>query len=162
MNKILKISKGQGEQVQVLSDTVTIKASGKDSDGALTIVEVICPPGGGPPVHRHPSAETFYVLSGILSVSVQHEGQLETVDLSAGDTINIRSMQWHGYRNNSDEPVCFLAMLTPAGMEDFFRELGQPISSEITPSIPAGPPSPEEQERILSIIHKYVEVQLPA
>jgi len=162
MSKISKIAQGQGEKLQVMSDTVTIKATGKESNGQLAVVEVVCPPGGGPPLHRHQAAETFYVLSGELTVTIQDEDWAETVIANAGDTVSIPSMQWHNYRNNGQEPVRFLAMLTPSGLEDFFRELGVPVSDDIKPTMPPGPPSAEEHERVMQIINKYVEVLVPA
>lgn len=70
-------------------------------------------------------------------------------------------MVWHNYKNVGDIPGKFIATLSPAGMESFFREIGQPIEDPLNPPKPAGPPSDEQRQKMMAIITKYMEVLPP-
>ncbi len=48
----------------VAGDTYTILVSGDDTDGRYCLIDMLVPPGGGPPHHRHDFVETFTVLEG--------------------------------------------------------------------------------------------------
>jgi hypothetical protein len=55
----------EGETWLVVTDVTTIKASGAETSGKLLVLEVMVPPGGGPPVlHRHEYSEVFLFLEG--------------------------------------------------------------------------------------------------
>ncbi len=153
----------QGEHWLVGTDMITIKASGQDTSGSLLVLEVTVPPGGGPPVlHRHAYSETFRFLEGDFEVStLDTNDALSTVKVTAGDTVSIPSMAWHNFKNVGATPGKFLAIHSPAVMEDFMREIGQPIDDPHNPPEPAGPPSDEEQHRMMEIIQKYMEVLPP-
>jgi quercetin dioxygenase-like cupin family protein len=56
---------GKGRAVWVVGDHYTVKCSGEDTGGAFTLIEVLVPPGSGPPPHIHRREdEMFYVLAG--------------------------------------------------------------------------------------------------
>jgi mannose-6-phosphate isomerase-like protein (cupin superfamily) len=151
---------GQGEHLQVVSDIVTIKASGRDTSGLLVVLEARVPPGGGPPVlHRHPSAETFYILDGTFEFTcLASDEQASKVTAGAGDTVAIASQVWHNFKNIGATPGRFLAIHSSAEMEDFAREIGEPIEDPLNPPVPTGPPTDEQRQRMMSIITKYMEV----
>jgi len=49
---------------------MTVKASGRDTNDALSVVEALCPAGFGPPPHlHHHDDEAFYVLEGQMTVT---------------------------------------------------------------------------------------------
>lgn len=50
----------------VLGETVTAKATAEETAGAMTAVEVVTPPDGGPPPHTHHYAELLYVPQHLL------------------------------------------------------------------------------------------------
>ena len=152
-----------GEHWLVGTDVVTIKASGRDTSGNLLVMEVAVPPGGGPPVlHRHAYSETFRFLEGEFEVStVDTDYALSTVEVTTGDTVSIPSMVWHNFKNAGATPGKFLAIHSPAVMEEFVREIGQPIDDPHYPPEPTGPPSEEEMRRMMEIIQKYMEVLPP-
>ena len=149
-----------GEHLLVVTDVVTIKASGQHTSGDLLMIEVIVPPGGGPPaLHRHTSSEIFYLLEGEFEVStIDTSNALSKTKVRAGDTLSIPSMVWHNFKNVGATSGKFLAIHSPAGMEAFAREIGRPIDAPNNPPQPAGPPSDEQRQRMMSIIEKYMDV----
>jgi mannose-6-phosphate isomerase-like protein (cupin superfamily) len=163
MNNIHVTKAHQGEHWLVVTDVITIKASGRHTSGNLLVLEVIVPPGGGPPgLHRHAYSETFRFLEGDFEVStLDTNDALSTVGVTAGDTVSIPSMVWHNFKNVSATPGKFLAIHSPAVMEEFVQEIGQPIDDPENPPKPAGPLSDEERLRMMEIIEKYMEVLPP-
>ncbi|MCZ3388315.1 MAG: cupin domain-containing protein [Actinomycetia bacterium] len=82
------------------------------------------------PMYRHHLEDEYsYVLYGRIGASLGgHE-----VEASAGDLIFKPRGQWHTFWNAGDEPAAVLELISPAGLETFFRALGaisEPISSE--------------------------------
>jgi hypothetical protein len=90
------------------------------------------PPGGGPPPHRHDFEETFVILEGELEATFR--GVKQTV--RGGETIHIPANAPHQIHNASDKPVRALCTCTPAGQENFFREVGAPVPTRTTPPPP--------------------------
>jgi mannose-6-phosphate isomerase-like protein (cupin superfamily) len=154
---------GEGEHWLVGSDVTTVKASGRHTSGNLLVIEVNVPPGGGPPVlHRHGYAETFLFQKGEFEVStLDADGAPGTFVVEAGDTVSIPSMVWHNFKNVGDAPGKFLAVHSPAVMEDFIREIGRQIEDPHHPPASDGPPSDREMQRMLEIIGRYMEMMPP-
>ena len=105
----------------LLGDTIDVKVAGRDSGGTLTAVEVVTPPGGGPPPHSHLATELFYGLEGTLDVVVDGAA----VRLRPGDCVAVPGGTAHTYRNASERNARFLAVLHPAGHEHFLEELAR-------------------------------------
>lgn len=163
MNTIHKTVANQGEHLLVVTDVLTLKVTGQESGGQFLVLEGRVPPGGGPPVlHRHTPAETFYILEGEFSFSmVDSDRRLQVQLAQVGDVVAIPPMLWHSYKNIGTVPGKFIAVLSPAGMEAFFREIGQPVSAPLNPPRPAGPPSEAQRQQMLAIISKYMEILPP-
>jgi mannose-6-phosphate isomerase-like protein (cupin superfamily) len=154
---------GEGEHWLVVTDVTTVRASGRHTSGNLLVIEVNVPPGGGPPfLHRHGYAEAFLFQEGEFEVStVDEDFALSTCRVTAGETVSVPSMVWHNFKNVGATPGRFIAVHSPAVMEDFMREIGRQIDDPHSPTPPAGPPSEEEQQRMMEIIGKYMEVLPP-
>ena len=72
------------------------------------------PAGKSHAFHRHPAMEeVLYVLSGRAEQWVGREKRI----LSAGETAHVPKNEVHGTYNVFDEPVVFLAILSPAVFE---------------------------------------------
>ena len=70
------------------------------------------PPGKVHLLHRHPNAEQImYVLEG--SCLALSEG--EPVHLKEGDAVFIAQGEWHGVRNDTDQPAVTLVIYAGAG-----------------------------------------------
>jgi quercetin dioxygenase-like cupin family protein len=113
-------------------DIYTVLVTGDDTKGAYTLLDVHVPPGGGPPPHRHDFEELFSILDG--EVEMMFRG--ETMTARAGETVNVPANAPHGYRNVTDRPARLLCLCVPAGQEEFFGRIGQPVATRVEPPPP--------------------------
>jgi quercetin dioxygenase-like cupin family protein len=111
--------------VGVVGDTYTILLSGTDTAGQFCLIDMHVPPGGGPPPHRHDFEETFILLEGELEATFRGE----TRTANAGDTIHIPANAPHQFHNSSSKPVRMLCICSPAGQEEFFKEVGTLVAT---------------------------------
>jgi uncharacterized cupin superfamily protein len=80
----------------------------------------------------------FYVLDGTLTVRLGDE----TLELEPGSFVCVPPGVVHTFSNPSDTPVRFLNFNTPAGWENYMRDLAAALAS--------GTPTQEEIGRIAS------------
>ena len=117
--------------IGLVGDTYTILVAGRDTADTYTLIDMHVPPGGGPPPHRHDFEEMFTVLDGQVQVTFREE----TIVARAGQTINVPANAPHSFTNASDTPSRLLCMCAPAGQEEFFTLVGQPVATRTqTPS----------------------------
>ena len=55
----------------VVGDTYTVLLSGEQTAGRFAMLDMLIPPGGGPPPHRHAFEESFRVLAGSIEVQLR-------------------------------------------------------------------------------------------
>ena len=118
--------------IGVVGDTYTILVSGKDTAGRYTLIDMYVPPGGGPPPHRHDFEEMFTILEGEIELTFRGTTAVAT----AGETVNVPANAPHVFRNAADRPARLLCLCSPAGQEDFFREVGVPLAHRTEPPPP--------------------------
>lgn len=104
--------------LDVFGTRVTVLGGANETAGIFSLAKVVCPPATGAPPHTHAETEHFHVIRGRLTV---HLGNQKS-ELNAGDTIHIPSGAPHAFASSSDEEAEFLAIATPAGHENFFRD----------------------------------------
>ncbi len=121
--------------IGLVGDTYTILITGQDTAGKYTLIDMHVPPGGGPPPHRHDFEEMFSVLDG--EVQVTFRGQ--AIAARAGQTINVPANAPHAFTNATDRPARLLCLCAPAGQEEFFLLVGQPVATrtEAPPALDA-------------------------
>ena len=133
LNRTLAIARPDTDRklphIGIVGDTYTILLSGKDTAGRFCLIDMHIPPGGGPPPHRHDFEETFSMLEGELEFTFR--GARQTV--RAGETIHIPANAPHQFRSSSAEPARLLCTCSPAGQEEFFREVGVAVATRTTP-----------------------------
>lgn len=117
----------------VVGDTYTVLLSGEQTDGRVAMIDMLVPPGGGPPPHRHAFEESFRVLEGAVEVRLRDD---EPVRLEAGETANVPAHAPHAFRNAGDVPARLLCTVAPAGLEAFFAEVGDRVASRTSPPPP--------------------------
>jgi quercetin dioxygenase-like cupin family protein len=117
--------------ISIAGGTYTILVSGAETNGRYCLIDMLVPPGGGPPPHRHDFEEMFTILEGEIELSFR-----------GGLTVNIPANAPHSFKNKAQKPARLLCMCTPAGQDDFFLAVGDPVDSRTAP-----PPklSPTEQ-----------------
>lgn len=140
LTRALALARADSEtapHIGLVGDTYTITVAGKDTGGRFCVIDMHVPPGGGPSPHRHDFEETFILLAGEMQVTFR--GQKST--LHAGDTVNVPSNAPHQFHNESSQPVRMLCICSPAGNDEFFREVGVPVATCTTP-----PPKLDEKQ----------------
>lgn len=125
-------------RVAVAGGIYTILLTGADTGGRYCLIEMLVPPGGGPPPHRHDFEEMFSVLEGEIRLAFRGED----TTARAGQTVNVPANAPHAFRNVSDRPARLLCMCTPPGQEDFFLEVGDRVEGR-----DARPPELSEEDR---------------
>jgi quercetin dioxygenase-like cupin family protein len=128
--------------ISVAGGTYTILVSGEDTAGRYSLIDMLVPPGGGPPPHRHDFEEMFTILEG--EIELTFRGQKQRA--SAGSTVNIPANAPHSFKNVSEKPARMLCMCTPAGQEELFMAVGDPVDSRTAP--PPRLSSAEQADRI--------------
>jgi quercetin dioxygenase-like cupin family protein len=113
---------GEGRSLWVVGDHYTIKAGGEDTGGAFALIEALVPPGSGPPPHIHQREdEAFYILEGELLFHVDGHD----IAAGTGSWITLARGSLHHFKNLGDQPARMLIVVTPAGLERFFEEVGR-------------------------------------
>jgi quercetin dioxygenase-like cupin family protein len=115
--------------VGMVSDTYTILLTGDDTAGRYTLIDMLVPPGGGPPPHRHDFEEMFTVLEGEVQLTFRGEHAIAR----AGETVNVPANAPHAFTNASGQPARLLCMCSPAGQEKFFLEVGELVATRTQP-----------------------------
>ena len=106
-------------------DTYTILLSGQDSAGRFCRIGMHIP-------HRHHFEEAFLVLEGEIELTFREESTVART----GEAVNVPANAPHRFQNVSDAPARLLGICSPAGQDDLFLALGQPVASRTTPPAP--------------------------
>ena len=154
MNNIKITQSAQGRHIGVAGDNYNILISGRETNGEYAVIDMTIPPGGGPLPHSHANIhEQFYVIEGELLFKTEAGHAVVTaggaVDIPMGGAI-------HCFKNESNENARMLCTVSPAGLEEFFIEIGDPVQpGEFLP-----PPSltPEFLEKLDALNKKYGQV----
>ena len=143
---------GQGPHHLMLgSVAVSLLLTGDQTRGSLSLVELLGKPGSGPGPHVDPWQETFYILDGELTFRVQDERVVRTVVAHRGDVVSIPQGIGHAFSVTSASPAQFLIASTPAGIDAFFADAGEPIPH---PALPTNPPA-FDRERLRAAFAKH-------
>jgi quercetin dioxygenase-like cupin family protein len=128
--------------ISVAGGTYTILVTGNDTGGRYCLIDMLIPPGGGPPPHRHDFEEMFTILDGEIEFVFRGEPRRA----GAGSTVNVPANAPHAFKNMSDRPARLLCLCLPAGQEEFFLAVGDPVDSRTAP--PPRLSAAERAERI--------------
>ena len=123
-NKGFKVSSGNArfgkhyKMKGVTLNTLDIKISGKDTDGALAVFEQTgMTPKGGPPFHIHPHQdEWFFILEGEYLFQVGEE----KFTMKAGDTIFLPRNIKHAFIQLTENARTIVSYQPAGKMESFF------------------------------------------
>lgn len=132
--------RGEGERHTAGRSEILIKATGDETAGSFFLSESTIAPGfPGPPPHRHERlVDMFYVLEGVLTVRLGEQ----THELEPGSFVCVPAGVVHTFSNATDSPVRFLNFNTPAGWENYMRDLAEAAH--------AGPLTPDMIARVAS------------
>jgi len=132
----------QGEQLIQRGGSIFIKTDPSRGSGGVAMGTQQVLAGVGIPIHRHfQMDEAFYVIEGsgtFILDDVRHP-------IEKGGSIFIPRNAWHGFEN-ADRELLLLWVVTPPGLEAFFREVA---------SLPGAPPKSRTKEQLNEIARKY-------
>ena len=145
---------GEGKAYWMLGGLYEVKVASGETDGAQTIMEMTMPAGMGPPPHRHPGAESVFVIEGKLRYHIEGEsfegGPGSCFHLPAGTLENFEPI----------ERTRIVVIYAPGGIEEFFAEAGEPAERR---ELPPAPTTPPDIERLVAIGEKYgMQIAPPA
>ena len=123
----------EGERITVGGVEHLFQLVGADTAGRLALERFTLAPGAmGARAHiHHGHDEYFCVLGGALTV---HTGAGGEVVVEAGGVVAALRGAPHGFRNAGPAAVTGLCFFTPAGYEDYFREVHAAIADGADPS----------------------------
>src|SRR5918992_372628 len=120
---------GRTQPLWFIDNLVHIHVDGATSGGALALLDERGRRGDMPPLHVHRrDDETFYVLEGEVTLFVGSE----QIVLGPGQSVLAPRDVPHAYRVESEE-ARWLVITTPAGFDDFVREVAEPAPADELP-----------------------------
>lgn len=119
---------GDGESLRAAAGEYTVRLTGADTGGRLAVVEYLLPPysvGAEEHVH-HDHSEQFLVVSGEVVFRVAGD----EVVAGPGSVLAVPEGVAHAFRNDGHEDALLVFLLTPAGYEEYFRDVDALLARE--------------------------------
>jgi quercetin dioxygenase-like cupin family protein len=158
-NGVKKIGPREGRTIQIGNARLTWKASGEDTGYGTSLYEMELAPGVGIPVHSHPYAEVFYVISGHTDfLRFDEHGEEEWVRCGPGDTLVAAVNALHAFHNRTDKPSRFISSSV------YYHEVALDkygLSVDVNdPLPPKGEPSEAAAEQYLEVLKDAMSVHM--
>jgi mannose-6-phosphate isomerase-like protein (cupin superfamily) len=130
-----------GKFVDLQSVGVRFMVWGAESGETFSLVEHPIPPRTlVAPLHLHEREDEYsYVLEGRMGAQLGDD----VVFAQPGDLVFKPRNQWHTFWNAGDTTCRILEIISPAGFEHFFDELGERMAEAQAVSVPGIPDLPE-------------------
>ena len=112
---------------------VRFMIDGAETDGGFSLVEhPMSPRALAAPLHKHNREDEYsYVLEGRMGALLGDE----VLTAEAGDLVFKPRDQWHTFWNAGDTPCEIIEIISPAGFENFFRELAEVYAADGEPDL---------------------------
>jgi quercetin dioxygenase-like cupin family protein len=125
-DKVITVGPKEGTNLSVAGNSYRLLITGKETDNAFAVIDMLIPPGAGPNPHAHTTfQESFYVIEG--EVVVRSETQ--TYVAKKGAFVSIpKGGAIHSFKNETTADAHILCIVVAAGLEEFFKEVGQPVA----------------------------------
>ena len=156
---VKKVGPKEGRTIQIGNARLTWKATGVDTGYGTSLYEMDLAPGVGIPVHSHPYAEVFYVISGHTDfLRIDEQGKEEWVRCGPGDTLVAPINALHAFHNRTDKLSRFISSSV------YYHEValdryGLPVDAN-DPLPPNGTPSEAEAEQYLGVLKDALGVHM--
>lgn len=146
-----------GQILSIAGGNYRILISGKETDSEFATVEMLVPPGGGPPPHAHANfTETFYVVDG--EVEFRSEAGVYLAKKGAYITIPKGGIA-HAFKNKTEHQAHLLCTVAPAGLEEVFSTIGKPTSPGVF--LPPSPPDLDVMKKLAPLNERLGQVFYP-
>ena len=121
------------ERVDLGGLGIVWKIEGAEADDRFSVVHhPLAPRALAAPLHRHTREDEYsYVLTGTLGALLGDE----VVTAVVGTWVFKPRNQWHTFWNAGETPCEIIEIISPAGFENFFRELASVYSSDGQPDM---------------------------
>jgi quercetin dioxygenase-like cupin family protein len=131
MGEVAVTGAGDGERLRAPAGSYVVHLSGEQTGGTLAVVEYSFPPGavGAAPHVHHGHAEHFHILDGEITFDLSGT----VLAVGAGGSVSVPAGTAHGFRNASAGWARCLFLLTPAGYENYFRDIHRALEAGETP-----------------------------
>ena len=117
--KPIVLRPGEGETVHLgTAASTSFKAEGPGTGSSLSITENVLAPDPVPHTHRH-TFDIFYVLEGTIAFQLGNA----SIEAPAGAFVLVPPGIVHAFRNSSGAAARFLNVQTPAGLEQYLKEV---------------------------------------
>jgi quercetin dioxygenase-like cupin family protein len=128
---------------------MTFLATGEETHGKFALIEAVSRKGNDPPPHIHRrEEEIFYVLEGEVVFSIGDR----TIKGTPGTMIFLPRDVRHSFTIESEQ-ARMLILVTPAGLEGWFKEFSMPAPAMTLP--PANEPGYQDVQRMLEAAPRY-------
>jgi quercetin dioxygenase-like cupin family protein len=114
---------GERDPLHVLGMPLRFLCDARETGGAWSLFEEEIPLGMGPPPHRHPWDEAYYVLDG----EVDFEIDGERVSIKAGDFTRLPANTVHAFKGASPAGARVLIFAAPGHSSEFFEDLNSEV-----------------------------------
>jgi quercetin dioxygenase-like cupin family protein len=156
---VKKVGPKEGRTIQIGNARLTWKATGIETGYGTSLYEMDLAPGVGIPVHSHPYAEVFYVISGYTDfVRFDEEGNEEWVRCGPGDTLVAAVNALHAFHNRTDQPSRFISSSV------YYHEVALDkygVSVDVNdPLPPNGEPGEAEANQYLEVLKDAMSVHM--
>lgn len=139
----------------VVGDRYTFLLTGAQTDGAYFVFEAFVLPGNGTPPHiHHREDEAFFIVDGEFEFVLDGN----PVRVGAGGFVYGRRDVPHHFTNVGSVPGRMIVTVTPAGLDDFFAEIGARLPNRQAAPVP---PTPESIAKLIEAAPKYGLELLP-
>lgn len=155
--KIVTVNPREGQDLSVVGDNYRLLITGKETENAFAVIDMLIPPGGGPMPHAHATfQESFYVIEGEIVVRTEEQ----TYVAKQGSFVSIpKGGAIHSFKNEANVNAHILCIVVAAGLEEFFKEIGQPVA--FGSFLPPPVMNAEAAARLKTIAEKYNQEVFP-
>jgi len=114
---------GERDPLHVLGMPLRFLCDARETGGAWSLFEEEIPMGMGPPPHRHPWDEAYYVLDG----EVDFEVDGEQLTIRVGDFTRLPANTVHAFKGASPAGARVLIFAAPGHSSEFFEDLNNEV-----------------------------------
>lgn len=116
------------ESLLVLTDVIQVMVCNDETGYRYAVFQEDVPPLGGPPPHRHPDEEIFYILDGEFEFILNDLAN--SFRAVSGSVVHVPSNALHTFKNVGKTEGKMVVILCPGRLLEYFRAIGAPIANE--------------------------------
>jgi quercetin dioxygenase-like cupin family protein len=119
------VRRGEGETLEVLGVSLRFLCRDEDTNRAWSLMENIIPENAGPPPHRHPWDEAYFVTAGEVEFEIGERRER----VRAGEFVYAPGGTVHAFHGVSKVPAHMLIFDAPAHAEAFFKDVDREVTA---------------------------------